>query len=1667
MRNYFIRLLYNVGINKDATSHVYTAVVYATDIAGNSSTLLATGTTVQATDNVGPAISATMLTPTSMSALGGTMYFTATVTDEGGTNTGVNTVQATIYQNGLNYSLLTLSNGGSGSLYVGEVNIPVNKSQTPYKYSALINAVDTVGNRTYLPANGICNQVTSITSGILSPNITYPEVGPKALTSLGGDIVFTAKVTSPVGIYDVNAQIFDNGVYYTTVGLTRQNDDITFIGRFSVPINSDLYAHIWTVAIYSNDNTGNQTSQIAVGSCVEATDSGNPTQMIPAPTITSFTPTSAGPDMQVTITGTNFIGVTSVLFDGNMAQSYIVESETTIKAIIAANTTSGLITVTTMGGIAESANPFTYVGPVSISGISPTIGGVGTVVNITGVNFDTTTGVTINGTAAAFTVVSPTSINATVAAGTTTGPIVVTTLGGTASSAPFTFVPAPTITSFTPTTGPLGQLVTITGTNLSTATAVKFNGVNAASFTAVSNTSITATVAVGTTTGKITVITLGGTKVSTSNFTFIPAPTITSFTPSVGEIGTVVAITGTAFTGATSVKFNGIAATTFTVVNATTINATVAAGTTTGPITVTTPGGVGTSVNNFNFVLKPTVSFFTPATGGAGTVITIIGTNLSTTTAVKVGGVSITYNVVNDSVVTATISNSTVTGSVAVTTLAGTATSATPFTLIPAPTITSFTPITGISGTTITITGTEFTTATSVKIGGVAVLYTVVDSTTINAVASASALSGNIVVTTHGGTATSANEFTFIPEITSFTPTAAVVGKVVTIIGKHFTGASVVTFNGVTATFTLVNSTTITATVPVDATTGILEVVAPGGMAISANNFTVIPTLSAVVLNTLPINSAALGTPVTLTATTTGGANVQYQFMVGTTILRSYSNSSTYTFTPALLKTYTFTVIAKDLGGLVPTATVQSGPVSLIIKPALTAVSLKTTPTSSGMLGFPVTLTATVTGGANVRYKFMDGATQLRGYETGNTFTLTPTEAKTYTFTVVTCDLNSVAPTATKTADVSFIVKPPLSAVSLSTIPLNSAAVGTPVTLTATAIGGLNVQYQFMAGTTILRSYSSSNSYTFTPALLKTYIFTVIAKDLGGLVPTATVQSDPVNLVIKPVLTAVSLKTLPLSSAALGTPVTLTATATGGADVQYQFMTGTTILRSYSSSNSYTFTPAVLKTYTFTVIAKDLGGLVPTATVQSDPVSLTIKPALTAVSLKTTPTSSGLLGLPVTLTATVTGGANVQYKFMNGATQLRGYEAGNTFTFTPTEAKTYTFTVITCDLNSVDPTATMTADVSFIVKPPLSAVSLSTTPLNTAALGTPVTLNATAIGGVNVQYQFMTGTTILRSFNSSNTYTFTPSLLKTYSFTVIAKDLGGLVPTATVTSPVVTLVIKPALTAVSLSPTTLDTTAVGIPVTLIATATGGANVQYKFMDGSTQLRGYESGNTFNFTPTEVKTYSFTVIACDLNSADPTATKTSQTVTLVTKPVLSAVTIGADNASPWAGSPVTFTATATGGASVQYQFLLDGNTASPLRDFAAENTCQWISVGGTHVITVVARDINGIPGATVVADKTLTVKVALASVSLSTTPLNTAVLGTPVTLNATATGGVNVQYQFMTGTTILRSFNSSNTYTFTPALLKTYSFTVIAKDLGGLVPTTTVTSTPVTVAITAQ
>jgi hypothetical protein len=337
------------------------------------------------------------------------------------------------------------------------------------------------------------------------------------------------------------------------------------------------------------------------------------------PTVTGISPTygPAAGGTNVTITGSAFTGAGNVHFGPTPALSFNVINDTSMMATSPANATFdavvNVIVSTPVGDSATSSvDKFAYGTLPTVTSISPTAGPTagGTVVTITGSAFTGVVNVHFGPTPAlSFNVINDNSISATspanATAGTVVNVIVNTPVGNspTSSADKFTYVAVPAVAGISPSSGPTagGTNVTITGSGFTGATAVMFGSNAATNVTVTSATKITAT-APENPAGvvDVTVTTPGGTSavLSADKYTYDAIPIITGISPSSGPLaaGTSVIITGTALSGATSVKF-GTTAGTITANTGTSISLKAPAGTAgVVDVTVTTPGGTSAFV---------------------------------------------------------------------------------------------------------------------------------------------------------------------------------------------------------------------------------------------------------------------------------------------------------------------------------------------------------------------------------------------------------------------------------------------------------------------------------------------------------------------------------------------------------------------------------------------------------------------------------------------------------------------------------------------------------------------------------------------------------------------------------------------------------------------------------------------------------------------------------------------------------------------------------------------------------------------------------------------------------------------------------------------------------------------------------------------------------------
>ena len=228
---------------------------------------------------------------------------------------------------------------------------------------------------------------------------------------------------------------------------------------------------------------------------------------VPTPSITSITPTSGAVGTQVTFTGTNFgttQGSGSVWLGSKLAGSIVSWSNTQIVATVASGSVTGSAQVQ-QGGVWSNSIAFTVTTP-SLSSVSPTTARAGDQITLTGTNFGAsgTASQVWLGNKAAGSIVSwsSTQIVATVASGAKSGSAQVQQGGVWSNSIAFTVI-TPNVTSISPTSGPVGTQVTITGTGFGTTqgSGQVWIGTKYATVVSWSDTQVVATVASGSATG--------------------------------------------------------------------------------------------------------------------------------------------------------------------------------------------------------------------------------------------------------------------------------------------------------------------------------------------------------------------------------------------------------------------------------------------------------------------------------------------------------------------------------------------------------------------------------------------------------------------------------------------------------------------------------------------------------------------------------------------------------------------------------------------------------------------------------------------------------------------------------------------------------------------------------------------------------------------------------------------------------------------------------------------------------------------------------------------------------------------------------------------------------------------------------------------------------------
>ncbi len=757
----------------------------------------------------------------------------------------------------------------------------------------------------------------------------------------------------------------------------------------------------------------------------------------------------------VTISGGGFTGTAAngVHFGTAASSDAVVISDAQIAVTAPAGSAGTTVDVRVDNGnglsATSAADQYTYAPAPSAASISPALvfNDVGTPVTVNGTGFAPsmgTTALSINSGTVTNTATDTTVKGTAPAASGVTGSVPVSvsvTLTGDTKSATvvggLTYVAHPAVSGIVPPSGPEkgGTNVQISGSGLmppsGATTTVNFGTHAAASFTTVSDTEIDAVspaVPSGTGTVDITVtVTLPGGASETSatgagdKFTFVPAPIVTSVTPSTAPPGTNTDVTigGQNFQDGAIVLFgpsdgsngspsnpfpNDLSATAVDVAGSTSIFATTPASPpgATNVVVINPDGQFGVlksgDANHFAFTGSPPTLAATPispTSGGTlgGDTVTITGSGFqsgaivtfmfpSPTTDPGARGTATSVNGAGTTITTTTPIHKAGAVNVVITNPDGgsvTAASGFTFTNSAAPTIASpLSPATGssVGGTQVTITGTGFAPAATVTFGGTqAPLATVIGPTKIivNAPAHAAGAADVFVTNPDGQSSnTLTGAFTYsagaAPTLSGFASGSATSGPTtggtqVQLSGSHFVAGANVTFGGSAGSSASVNGagTLITVTTPAHASGAVdVVVVNPDEQSSSAltGAFTY-NALAAISLTKLDVTTGnTLGnTAVKLTGTGFApGASVVFGSTVAPAAATTLASSTEIdTLTPAgVYGLVGVTVINPDDTAMHPDRATLANAFTFTPAPAPTITSISPT---SGAKGTVITIT--------------------------------------------------------------------------------------------------------------------------------------------------------------------------------------------------------------------------------------------------------------------------------------------------------------------------------------------------------------------------------------------------------------------------------------------------------------------------------------------------------------------------------------------------------------------------------------------------------------------------------------------------------------------------------------------------------------------------------------
>ena len=350
---------------------------------------------------------------------------------------------------------------------------------------------------------------------------------------------------------------------------------------------------------------------------------------------------------------------------------------------------------------------------------------------------------------------------------------------------------------------------------------------------------------------------------------------------------------------------------------------------------------------------------------------------------------------------------------------------------------------------------------------------------------------------------------------------------------------------------------------------------------------------------------------------------------------------------------------------------------------------------------------------------------------------------------------------------------------------------------------------------------SATSTVTVSDSAATTHSYRLIASNVGGSSTSSTVTYTSVAV---PSISAVSASP---SSGPLSQSVTLSATVSGATSLQWEEQisgTWTAISGATSATSTVTVSDSAATTHSYRLIASNIGGSSTSSTVTYLSV---VPPTISAIS--TTP-ASGPLSETIQLSATVTGATSYQWQELIGGNwqNIQGAtSATHTQTINDQQPTLHTYRLIASNVGGTTTSAETTYQSSS--GPLITAVSASPT---SGPLTQTVTLSVSATSQYTISYLWQERISgnwqdISGATSATTTVSISDTVQTVHSYRVLATDVGGTTPSATVTY---SSIAPPVIQGANINPVVGKYTET---ITLSAEVSGADTYQWQQQSGST------------------------------------------------------------------------------------------------------------------------------------------------------------------------------------------------------------------------------------------